>query len=233
MFCLSRRRHGQGAPPVAGPQARGGGCHGPYAGPDETFWRVTFPASSCRASSRLPCWLSLSFDDFIITNFVSGDETTFPKFVLRLLPARNPGPGECHRFSMFLLAVSLVVIGQIIGNRRRPEGQKGIMRIPHHRGRGRRRRRSQDRGGPGLLRGSSSSPTTTSPVRDRTVAAARSRRPGTCFAPPRSTPRTPTRSRDLIGPRRCDTRPQRRRPPVCHADLPGCLAAGATYPIWR
>ncbi len=90
-----------------------------YAGPGGTFWRVTFPLVLPGIVSAALLAFSLSFDDFIITNFVSGDETTFPKFVyvsyLRGIPAQANVVG----FSMFVIAVLLVVAGQVIGNARK------------------------------------------------------------------------------------------------------------------
>ena len=90
-----------------------------YAGPVETFWRVTFPLVLPGIVSAALLSFSLSFYDFIITNFVSGDETTFPKFVYVSYLRGIPAQANVIGFSMFLLAVSLVVIGQIIGNRRK------------------------------------------------------------------------------------------------------------------
>lgn len=85
-----------------------------YSGPTETFWRVTFPLLLPGIAGAAMLSFSLSFDDFIITNFVSGNETTFPKFVyveyLRGIPAQANVIG----FSMFLIAVLLVVGAQVV-----------------------------------------------------------------------------------------------------------------------
>ena len=64
-----------------------------YANPTADVPAGHLPAGRCRASSRRRCWRSpCRFDDFIITNFNSGDTTTFPKFVyvsdLRGIPAQ-------------------------------------------------------------------------------------------------------------------------------------------------
>ncbi len=57
---------------------------------------------------------SLSFDDFIITNFNSGDVNTFPKFVwvssLRGIPAQANVIGS----AMFFLALLAVLLGQLV-----------------------------------------------------------------------------------------------------------------------
>ena len=62
---------------------------------------------------------SLSFDDFIITNFDSGDSTTFPKFVYVSYLRGIPAQANVIGFSMFLIAVMLVILGQVISSRRK------------------------------------------------------------------------------------------------------------------
>jgi len=92
-----------------------------YASPMATFWKVTFPLVLPGIIGAAMLSFSLSFDDFIITNFVSGSETTFPKFVyvsyLRGIPAQANVVG----FSMFVIAVTLVILAQVIGNARKPK----------------------------------------------------------------------------------------------------------------
>lgn len=90
-----------------------------YAGPGTTFWRVTFPLVLPGIVSAALLSFSLSFDDFIITNFISGDETTFPKFVYVSYLRGIPAQANVIGFSMFLIAVLLVIAGQVIGRARR------------------------------------------------------------------------------------------------------------------
>ena len=90
-----------------------------YAGPGGTFWRVTFPLVLPGIIGAALLAFSLSFDDFIITNFVSGDETTFPKFVYVSYLRGIPAQANVIGFSMFVIAVVLVVAAQVIGNRRK------------------------------------------------------------------------------------------------------------------
>ena len=90
-----------------------------YAGPGATFWRVTFPLVLPGIVSAALLSFSLSFDDFIITNFVSGNESTFPKFVYVSYLRGIPAQANVIGFSMFVIAVLLVVVGQVIGSRRR------------------------------------------------------------------------------------------------------------------
>ena len=74
------------------------------------------PSRSCCPASSAAALLafSLSFDDFIITNFMSGNETTFPKFVYVAYLRGIPAQANVIGFSMFVLAVLLVVVGQFI-----------------------------------------------------------------------------------------------------------------------
>ena len=90
-----------------------------YAGAASTFWRITFPLVLPGIVAAALLSFSLSFDDFIITNFVSGDATTFPKFVYVSYLRGIPAQANVIGFSMFVLAVLLVVIGQVISSRRR------------------------------------------------------------------------------------------------------------------
>ncbi|MGE9808709.1 MULTISPECIES: ABC transporter permease [unclassified Janibacter] len=90
-----------------------------YAGPGGTFWRVTLPLVMPGIVGAALLAFSLSFDDFIITSFVSGDTTTFPKFVYVSYLRGIPAQANVIGFSMFAIAVVLVVLGQFVLSRRR------------------------------------------------------------------------------------------------------------------
>jgi spermidine/putrescine transport system permease protein len=90
-----------------------------YANPTATFLRVTFPLVLPGIVAAALLAFSLSFDDFIITNFVSGDTTTFPKFVYVSYLRGIPAQANVIGFSMFLIAVLLVILGQVISSRRK------------------------------------------------------------------------------------------------------------------
>ncbi len=92
-----------------------------YASPGSAFWKVTFPLVLPGIVGAALLAFSLSFDDFIITNFVSGNETTFPKFVYVSYLRGIPAQANVIGFSMFLIAVLLVIAGQVISNARRPK----------------------------------------------------------------------------------------------------------------
>jgi spermidine/putrescine transport system permease protein len=89
-----------------------------YADERQTFWKVTLPLvfPGILAASLLA--FSLSFDDFIITNLNAGTVTTFPIFVwgaaLRGLPMQVNVIGTL----MFVLAIVLVVVADIVGRSR-------------------------------------------------------------------------------------------------------------------
>lgn len=83
-----------------------------YAGPGGTFVRVTLPLVMPGIVGAAMLAFSLSFDDFIITNFVSGDTSTFPKFVYVSYLRGIPAQANVIGFSLFVLAVLMVVVGQ-------------------------------------------------------------------------------------------------------------------------
>jgi spermidine/putrescine transport system permease protein len=90
-----------------------------YANEIQTFRRVTLPLVAPGILAGALLAFSLSFDDFIITNFNSGDVNTFPKFVwvssLRGIPAQ----ANVIASAMFFLALAIVVLAQLVSGRRR------------------------------------------------------------------------------------------------------------------
>ena len=91
-----------------------------YAGPLETFWRITFPLILPGVLGAAMLSFSLSFDDFIITNFVSGNEATFPKFVYVAAKRGIPAEANVIGISMFAIAIGLVIGAQLVSNLRKP-----------------------------------------------------------------------------------------------------------------
>jgi spermidine/putrescine transport system permease protein len=85
-----------------------------------TFWRVTFPLILPGVLAAALLAFSLSIDDFIITNLVSGPTTnTFPIWVYSI--QRNALPVQINVIGsiVFLSAVGFVVISNIVQARRR------------------------------------------------------------------------------------------------------------------
>jgi spermidine/putrescine transport system permease protein len=73
-----------------------------------TFWRVTFPLILPGVLAAAMLAFSLSIDDFVITNFVSGTTNTFPIWVYGII--RNALPAQINVIGsiVFLSAVGLV-----------------------------------------------------------------------------------------------------------------------------
>ena len=90
-----------------------------YASEAQAFRRITLPLVAPGIAAAALLAFSLSFDDFIITNFNSGQFTTFPKFVYVSATRGIPPQANVIASAMFFIALALVVIGQVVGVRRR------------------------------------------------------------------------------------------------------------------
>lgn len=89
-----------------------------YANELETFRRVTLPLVAPGIAGAALLAFSLSFDDFIITNFNSGTMMTFPKFVYVAAARGIPAQANVIGSSMFFLALAIVIAGQIVNRRK-------------------------------------------------------------------------------------------------------------------
>ncbi|MFD5033420.1 ABC transporter permease [Streptomyces sp. NPDC058405] len=90
-----------------------------YAGPVQTFVRVTLPIAAPGIAAGALLAFALSFDDFIITNFNAGSTVTFPMFVWGSAQRGTPVQINVIGTAMFVVAVLLVVAGQLVSNRRK------------------------------------------------------------------------------------------------------------------
>ena len=90
-----------------------------YANERETFRRITLPLVAPGIAGAALLAFSLSFDDFIITNFNSGTINTFPKFVYVSAGRGIPAQANVAGSSMFFLALFIVLTGELIGRKRR------------------------------------------------------------------------------------------------------------------
>jgi spermidine/putrescine transport system permease protein len=88
-----------------------------YANELETFRRVTFPLVAPGIAGAALLAFSLSFDDFIITNFNSGTISTFPKFVYVSAARGIPAQANVIGSAMFILALIIVIAGQFVGRK--------------------------------------------------------------------------------------------------------------------
>lgn len=89
-----------------------------YANEWETFRRVTFPLVAPGIAAAALLSFSLSFDDFIITNFNSGTVNTFPEYVWTASLRGVPPQANVIGTLMFIVALSAVFAGQVISKRR-------------------------------------------------------------------------------------------------------------------
>ncbi|MBV1780576.1 ABC transporter permease [Paeniglutamicibacter sp. ABSL32-1] len=90
-----------------------------YASPITTFWKVTFPLLLPGIVAAALLSFAMSFDDFIITNFNSGNFSTFPKFIYVSATRGIPAQANVIGSAMFILALVVVVTSQVIAYRRR------------------------------------------------------------------------------------------------------------------
>ena len=90
-----------------------------YAGPWDTFARVTLPLAMPGILGAALLSFSLSFDDFITTNFVAGDAMTFPRYVYVSYLRGIPAQANVIGFAMFAVTVLGVLVHQVAAARRR------------------------------------------------------------------------------------------------------------------
>jgi len=90
-----------------------------YADERETFRRVTLPLVAPGIAGAALLSFSLSFDDFIITNFNSGTTVTFPLYVYTHAERGLPAQANVIGFSMFFIALVIVVLGQFVQSKRK------------------------------------------------------------------------------------------------------------------
>jgi len=89
------------------------------ATPLQTFLRVTLPLAAPGIAAGALLAFSLSFDDYIITNFnASPSSITFPMYVWGAAQRGTPVEIFVVGTVMFLLALFIVIIGQILSARR-------------------------------------------------------------------------------------------------------------------
>ena len=90
-----------------------------YANERDTFRYVTLPLVMPGIAGAALLAFSLSFDDFIITNFNSGIESTFPKFVYVSAARGIPAQANVIGSSMFFIALIIVIVGQVVSRQRK------------------------------------------------------------------------------------------------------------------
>jgi spermidine/putrescine transport system permease protein len=88
-----------------------------YANEVSTFRKVTLPLVLPGIAAAAMLSLSLSFDDFIITNFNSGTTVTFPMFVWGAAQRGIPREVNVIGTAVFLLAFVIVLVVQVRSRR--------------------------------------------------------------------------------------------------------------------
>ncbi|MET9222859.1 ABC transporter permease [Streptomyces sp. NPDC088197] len=90
-----------------------------YATPTQTFLRITLPLAAPGIAAGALLSFALSFDDYIITSFNAGNTVTFPMFVWGSAQRGTPVQVNVIGTAMFVIAVLLVLAGQLLGSSRR------------------------------------------------------------------------------------------------------------------
>jgi spermidine/putrescine transport system permease protein len=89
-----------------------------YADEWTTFRKVTLPLAMPGIIAGALLAFALSFDDFVITNFVSGNTITFPMFVWGAAQRGIPPQVNVMATLMFVVAVAVSLIGLVAARRR-------------------------------------------------------------------------------------------------------------------
>jgi spermidine/putrescine transport system permease protein len=91
-----------------------------YASPAQAFWKVTFPLAAPGIGAGALLAFALSFDDYIVTNFNAGASTmTFPMYVWSAAQRGAPVQVNVIGTVMFLGAITIVGVAQLVGARKR------------------------------------------------------------------------------------------------------------------
>ena len=89
-----------------------------YADSKTTFRYITFPLALPGIAAAALLSFSLSFDDFIITNFNSGTTVTFPMYVWGAAQRGIPPQVNVIATIFFMSALLLVVVAQLVSAKR-------------------------------------------------------------------------------------------------------------------
>jgi spermidine/putrescine transport system permease protein len=85
-----------------------------YADERTTFMKVTFPLVLPGIVAAALLAFSLSFDDFVITNFTSGQAVTFPMFVWGANTRGIPPEANVVGAIMFMIALVVVLVPELV-----------------------------------------------------------------------------------------------------------------------
>jgi spermidine/putrescine transport system permease protein len=98
-----------------------------YASPWRTFWQITFPQLLPAIVAGFLLSFTFSFDDYVITYFVSGaGTTTLPLYVFSTIRKGVTPATNAVAAIMLLITLTILVVGQILVWRNaRRSGQRG------------------------------------------------------------------------------------------------------------
>lgn len=88
-----------------------------YAPPVAAFWRVTLPSILPGVVAAALLSFALSFDDVIITSFVSGEVATFPTWVYAAHLRGVPAEANVIGILVLAVAVACVALALLLGGR--------------------------------------------------------------------------------------------------------------------
>jgi spermidine/putrescine transport system permease protein len=98
-----------------------------YGTPWRTFWQITFPQLLPAIVAGFLLSFTFSFDDYVITNFVSGaGTTTLPLYIFGTIKKGVTPATNAVAAMMLLITLTILVVGQILVWRNaRRSGQRG------------------------------------------------------------------------------------------------------------
>jgi spermidine/putrescine transport system permease protein len=87
--------------------------------PLRTFFKITFPLIIPGVIAAFLLSLALSIDDYIITSFIAGSVSTFPREIFD--SAKVEIPPQVHVLATLIMVIAIVILvaGTLVGNRRR------------------------------------------------------------------------------------------------------------------
>ena len=87
--------------------------------PLRTFFKITFPLIIPGVVAAFLLSLALSIDDYIITSFIAGSVSTFPREIFDSAKVEIPPQVHVLATMIMVVAIAILVLGTLAGNRRR------------------------------------------------------------------------------------------------------------------
>ena len=87
--------------------------------PLRTFFTITFPMIIPGIVAAFLLSLALSIDDYIITSFIAGNVSTFPREIFDSAKVEIPPQVHVLATLIMLVAIAILVLGTVAANRRR------------------------------------------------------------------------------------------------------------------